>query len=278
MKTKKYKIRLYFIVALTCICLQLCFLENSASADMTVTSFDPPDNAINVPLGTNLTIIFNMPWKNLPISNTFTIRKSSDGTAVEYFGSGNYTGEGTDTLIIDPWSLFEPNTGYYINIENNSLGSDPTGSPVLDGISNSTTWNFTTGAAAPDCYPPDAMVCCATPEEAIIKHLSPPDNAHFMQSYEGLSITFNGNTTVATGNILIREYVGDAIVATIDVTSNLVTGWGTPTITIDPSINLANNTHYYINFPIDDYEDIADKDSWDFWTKSTPNTFAGSGL
>ncbi len=76
--------------------------------------------------------------------------------------------------------------------------------------------------------------------------LSPTDNATSVSLTANLVITFNEVVTVNTGNILIRKTSDDTIVETIDVASGLVTGTGTTTITIDPSVSLSSATEYYV--------------------------------
>ena len=259
----------------TLIVFTFCTVHNCKAFPL--SSSTPADGATNVARETNITLNFpNNACDNYTMY--FWIKKASDDSGVELIYADTGTGLGTQTLTFNPTVTLAANTAYYLQ----SFGGtfNDCGPPY--NPNDVFRVDFTTGTCLGDgtcplCYPVNAMVCCATPEEASIKHLSPPDNAHFMQNYEGISIVFNGNTSVAAGNIVIKKYSDDTVVETIDIASNQVTGWGTRTITINPSVNLEANTQYYVNFPIDGYRDASDKDGWNFWTKSTPNTF-GSGF
>lgn len=290
MEINKNNLVLSFIAVLICICLQLCLWENEANAGMFTdwtNPYDPPNGATNVPVDKDLSVTWTENWKtDGPAEGGRWIKIYVNGGALfeSYpfpdYPPENISGIHTKTLTINPTANLQPNTMYVITIADLTIFADNMNNwDYTDGtdppfMNSNDLWRFTTAAA---CYP-GGIVCCATPAEGHIKWLSPPDTAHFMQVYEGLSITFNGNTAVGSGNITIKKYSDDSVVETIDVTSNRVTGWGTPTITIDPVGDLANDTHYYVNFPIDGYRTSADKDSWDFWTKATPNTFSGTGL
>lgn len=258
--------------------LQLCFFENQAQA-MIANSLSPADEATDVAVDSNLVINFNDTWVPTPSeSGTIQLRKG-DGTLVESYSFPSYpaniTGQGTNNLTIDPSSDLLPSTSYYVTVDDLIIQSS-SGMNVYHGITNSTTWNFTTVAGG--CYNPPVCVGPCFSEDPTILHKSPPDGAHFMQSYEGLNIILDRTVTVGSGNITIRRYSDDVVFETIDVTSNRVTGWGTNSINIDLVGNLADNTHYYVNLDLTNYATTADKDMWDFWTKAKPNTFSGAGL
>jgi hypothetical protein len=58
-----------------------------------------------------------------------------------------------------------------------------------------------------------------------------------------LVITFDEAVDVESGNITIKLDSDDSTVEAIGVTSGQVTGTGTTTITIDPTADLAEQTH-----------------------------------
>ena len=115
--------------------------------------------------------------------------------------------------------------------------------------------------------------------------LSPADDATDVAIDTNLVLTFSEPVDLESGNVTIHQASDDSIVATIDVTSGLVTGGGTNTITINPSTNLASNTEYYVLVPstaIDDtggnsYGGISSTTSWSFTTADDPSgTFTGT--
>lgn len=185
---------------------------------------------------------------------------AGDNQTTIYFNSaGGYT--------------LEANADYYINIHPDMYRdcSNPSSKVPATQI------HFMTGACLGTgtcCYNPPSCLGPCFGNFSSVKHLSPPNNGHFMQAYEGLNIIFNGNVALGAGNITIRRYSDDAIFEIIDVNSNRISGWGTNSITIDPIANLASNTRYYVNFDIEGYSQTADKNKWNFWTKSSPNTFS----
>ena len=106
---------------------------------------------------------------------------------------------------------------------------------------------------------------------------SPSDNAtNYIEGGDGIVLNFSEAVDVETGNILIKKTSDDSTVETIDVTSDQVTGSGTTQITINPSVDLASSTEYYIQIPATAFDDasgnsyagISDKTSLSFTTAS----------
>ncbi len=278
MKTNKNNLVLSFIVVIIAFGLQLCFYENKVYAlSMTVSNYTPADDDLGVAVNNNLTLTFNRAWRVTGNAGSIQIKELGTNNVFETYNfpayPANITGEHTNTLTIDPTGNFSLDD-YYVTITNDIIYSDDMDELHYAGINDDMTWNFTTAG----CYNPPTCIGPCIAEDPEILHKSPPDGGHFMQSYEGINMILDQVVTVGVGNIVIRKYSDDSAVETIDITSNQVIGWGTTSITINPSVNLADNTHYYINLDLTDYATVADKDKWDFWTKATPNTFSGSGL
>ncbi len=59
-------------------------------------------------------------------------------------------------------------------------------------------------------------------------------------------MTFSEIVSVDIGDIVIKKTSDNSTVETIDVTSGQVTGGGTDTITINPSVTLDTSTGYYV--------------------------------
>ncbi len=207
------------------------------------------------------------------------IKLASNDSIVASIPMSNYSGDGTATITLTTSVILAANTAYYLEVAAASL---------YDCVSNYSNVNslyrldFTTGTCTGtgicSCYNPPSCIGPCFGDFTQVKHLSPPDNAHFMQSYEGLGIVFNGTVSLGAGNITIHKYDDDTVFEVIDVTSNRVSGWGTTSLNIDPVANLANNTQYYVNFDLEGWSLPADKDKWNFWTKTSPNSFTGAGL
>ena len=92
------------------------------------------------------------------------------------------------------------------------------------GISDATSWSFTTG----DTIAPEITI------------LSPSDNATNVNPNNNLEITFNENIKKGNGNIIIKNSSNNSVIATIDVASSNVS-IETNKVTINPSITLPEN-------------------------------------
>ncbi|MCK4636152.1 MAG: Ig-like domain-containing protein [Candidatus Moranbacteria bacterium] len=132
-------------------------IQTSAWGDFVpnVTTLSPTDNSFNVDLDSNLQITFDREiYKD---TGNITIKKISDNSIVETIdiNSVNITGWGTDTLTIDLSSDLEYFTEYYVNIDATAIKDID--DKYYNGISDDTTWNFTTQAineiieTLPDC-------------------------------------------------------------------------------------------------------------------------------
>jgi hypothetical protein len=108
----------------------------------TISTLSPSDNAANVVTTTNFTIEFDEVVEVQP--GIITIHNSSDDSVVEEIDvtSEQVTGTGTDTITINPSVTLQEGTSYYVHIEAGAL-SDIVGNGFA-GISDATTWNFTT--------------------------------------------------------------------------------------------------------------------------------------
>ena len=101
---------------------------------------------------------------------------------------------------------------------------------------------------------------------------SPSDGATGVAVSDNLVITFDRKIDVQTGNITIKKTADDSTAETIDVTSGQVTGNGTTQITINPTLNFASNTGYYIQIDATAFDDtggnsyagIANTTTWNF--------------
>ena len=106
----------------------------------TAESFSPVDDATEVGIDTNLVITFSEKV-NAGVGNII-IKKSNDASTVETIDVESVAGVGTDTITIDPISDLTTDTEYYILIDEGAF-KDEASNPY-SGISDSTTWNFTT--------------------------------------------------------------------------------------------------------------------------------------
>jgi len=105
----------------------------------TVSSFSPADNSTNVAIDANLIINFS---ENVDTqTGNLVIKKSSDNSTFQTISITSATGNGTSSLTFNP-NDFANNTSYYVQIDATAV-DDLFGNSYA-GISDTTTWNFTT--------------------------------------------------------------------------------------------------------------------------------------
>jgi hypothetical protein len=112
-----------------------------------VSTLTPADNSTNRTVDTNLTLVFSS--SVFVDSGNITIKKTLDNSTVETISVTDPTvsGNGTNTIMINPTLDLEESTSYYILIDNTAFKN--ISDVYYAGISNTTTWNFTTGDFTP---------------------------------------------------------------------------------------------------------------------------------
>jgi methionine-rich copper-binding protein CopC/Ca2+-binding RTX toxin-like protein len=226
----------------------------------TIDTLSPLDDAGGVSASVNLVITFDE-VVNTETGN-ITIYDASDDSIVEAIDvtSGLVTGDGTTTITINPTSDLPSGGSYYIQIDATAI-DDYAGNSYA-GIADSTTWNFTVA----DTGAPTAST------------LSPVDDATGVGVSADLVITFDEIVNTETGDIRIYTASNNTLVETIDVTSGLVTGDGTTSITIDPSTILTTGTEYYVQVDATAFDDVSSNSfagisgttAWSFTTSGSP--------
>ncbi|PXA04643.1 hypothetical protein DDZ13_05580 [Coraliomargarita sinensis] len=162
------------------------------------------------------------------------------------------------TLTLDPSSSLAPSTGYYVEIDGTAV-DDRLGNS-FSGISGDGTWSFTTAAA--DSAAPS------------IASQSPVPGASGVNSESNLILVLDEAVTFGSGSITLRGS-GGKLIQSFDVTAP---GDGLSlsgkTVTLNPSVELADFTSYYIEIEgtaIDDLEGnsfagISGDSAWSFTT------------
>ena len=139
------------------------------------------------------------------------------------------------------------------------------------------------------------LICTSIPILAstpTVTSFSPADDATGVSTSANLIINFDQNVTYGMmGYAYLKTTSGDTTIETFPVGSMLMggpsarfSGWGTSTITIDPTSNLSAGTGYYIIIDTDaihdgssNYYTIASKNTWNFTTATpTPLDWLGS--
>lgn len=112
---------------------------------LAISPFDPADNAIDVPINSNMTVTFSEDI--FPSSGVIQLRNSSTNALVQMF---DLSGPGVtiqgNQVILDPLNDLSLQSSYYIVIQQGAV-TDMGGNPYA-GYTNSFTWNFSTAATA----------------------------------------------------------------------------------------------------------------------------------
>jgi hypothetical protein len=114
-----------------------------------------------------------------------------------------------------------------------------------------------------------------------VQEQMPRSGSLFVGVDENLALTFDRDVVSGNGSLFVKRYDDDSIVETIDVTSDRVTGWNGPVITIDLNTNLLYGTKYYVildqgairDSEENDFFGFSDKDDWFFTIQPSGNDF-----
>ena len=223
-----------------------------------VTLFTPRDNATQVAPNANLVMAFGEPIQKG--AGAVFVKRSSDGSTVETIpvGSAQVTVSGA-TATIDPAALLLESTDYYVEVSAGAF-RDLAGNDFA-GINGGATWNFTTG----DLTPP-ALVS-----------LSPADDAAGVAGDTNLVLIFNEAVRPGSGQITIKRSSDGLTLETISVPGSQFAVSGM-TVTIDPTVALADNTSYFVEVSSGAIEDLAGNafagisgdSAWNFTTADLP--------
>ena len=116
------------------------------ACNFTSPCFSPLDNATNVPVESNLTVTFDVPWDYADSYRDFEVRRVSDDSLVfSYpFDAPEVTGAGTTVFTVNPSLDLPPSTALYVNF---SPIKKQSGVGQYEIVSlDRTTWNFTTAS------------------------------------------------------------------------------------------------------------------------------------
>jgi methionine-rich copper-binding protein CopC len=223
-----------------------------ASAAPVITGTSPAANALAVPPDGNLVATFSEAV--VAGSGNIELWQSGGTSPLESFNvatSPQITIAGS-TVTIGPSANLAPNTIYHVLIASTAVVDTSGGNPFA-GITNSSTWAFSTGSSPP-----------------LVPTFSPKDNLFGVALNANLVLTFGETIQKGTGNITIRRTDG-AVFETIDVNIAAVTLAGGK-VTINPVNNLVAGNGYYVlidptalrNTASQYYAGISDPTVWNF--------------
>jgi len=189
-----------------------------------LTASAPSDNATGVSTSANIVLTFSEAVD--AESGNIVLKKSSDDSTVQSFDvTSDISGSGTTTITINPSSVLEASTGYYLLIDGSAF--DDTDGASYAGISTTSGLNFSTAA---DSTGPTMTITAAEGSDG------------FTSEDATLSLTFTSNeatSNFSAGDITVSNGVISNFVA---VSSTVYTATLTPIRTGPVTIDVAAGT------------------------------------
>ncbi|MEM7297460.1 MAG: Ig-like domain-containing protein, partial [Bacteroidota bacterium] len=228
----------------------------------TISSFNPGDGGSNVPIGSNLQILFNESVQIIP-DGAIEIREHGSSTLLELFElpDAGITISG-NVLTINPTSDLPYNTELYVTVVPTSI-EDLAGNDFA-GFTDQNTWNFTTEIETDVTAP-------------TVSSFSPADEANDIAVDANLIATFDEPIQMGLGgNIDIK--LGITTLESIPVSDGRISIVGNQ-LTIDPTADLPFSSAVHVNISgaaIEDlsgnnYAGIGDNSTWNFTTEVEPD-------
>ena len=221
-----------------------------------ISALAPLDNANGVLVGANLVATFS---ENISLGAGNIRIKNLDTSALTVIPVGDsQVSISGKILTVNPSANLAAGSNYAIQIDPTAI-KDLANNPFA-GISNETSWNFTTGV--PDLTPPT------------IVSLSPLDNGINIPASTNLVLTFSENVALGSGNITIKNLsAATQTVIPVGDPQVLVSG---AVLTINPTLDLAVLKNYAIQIDSGAITDLAanpftgivDDTAWNFTTKA----------
>ncbi len=233
-------------------------VEAAASGPVLLGTY-PADDAVNVPVNTNLTMTFDENVTKGTGSASLSIRRVTDNQVIRTVAvtSSEVMISGNVVTISLPTGTLESGVSYYVLVDagafQNSNGMN------FAGIVSATAWNF-------------SVVSLDTTTPAITAVF--PSAGSTMASIDTmLSLEFNKSVFASSGNISIQNTVtGDTQV--IGVTTSAVQGSGSGNIRITPTSQLAAGVRYTVSIDSNAFTDSFGKGmsayNWSFTTTAPP--------
>jgi methionine-rich copper-binding protein CopC len=234
------------------------------------SALSPADNATGVALGTNMTATFS---ENIQFGTGLVSLYLSTGVLVESFdvaSSSNVSISGT-TLTINPTSNLLSLTDYYLQIAPTAIKD--MANNAYAGITNNSSWNFTTLDNSSDVTAPLLDV---TP-------FVPADNSLTASVSNDFQVNFNEDVMLGTAGLITLKLSNGTTVETFDVSSSTLLSVNGPTVTINPTANLSYSTSYYctidnaaiVDLALNPYVGFTDNATWNFQTEADPSAAIG---
>ncbi|MCM3747562.1 Ig-like domain-containing protein [Paenibacillus pasadenensis] len=156
------------------------------------------------------------------------LKKVSDNSTVRRWDAADLSYNGNKVTL--PYEALAGSTSYYVLVD---AGAFRSGELWFAGISDASAWSFSTQAVSDNRGP--AVTAFA------------PANGGAIGTANGkLNITFDRPVYPGTGSIVVRAASNQSILASIAITSEQISGFGSSVLTIDPRLSFQEGAVYYV--------------------------------
>lgn len=221
------------------------------SESPSIANLSPKNGETNISLSANLVITFN---ENIQAGTGNIIIKNFETEEVfeSISASEDQLTFSNKKVTIDPLNNFTEGTKYYVLIDNGAITD--ASSNTFEGISDKSSWNFTTIYTAPNLI-----------------SISPEDNSNNISIETDLELTFDKEIEAGNGNLTIYNIYDDEI-ESIAASEAFYNG---EKVSFDISESLEGSTEYYILIDNDafvstngiEFAGISSDTEWNFTTE-----------
>ncbi|MGQ1908921.1 Ig-like domain-containing protein [Marinifilum sp. RC60d5] len=216
-----------------------------------IANLSPENGETNISLSANLVITFN---ENIQAGTGNIIIKNfeTDEVFENISASDDQLTFSNKKVTIDPLNDFAEGTRYYVVIDNGTITD--ASSNTFEGISDKSSWNFTTIYTAPNLI-----------------SISPEDNSNNISIETDLELTFDKEIEAGNGNLTIYNIYDDEI-ESIAASEAFYNG---EKVSFDIAESLEGSSEYYILIDNDafvstngiEFAGISSDTDWNFTTE-----------
>ncbi|MGU3471516.1 Ig-like domain-containing protein [Paenibacillus sp. D51F] len=204
----------------------------TGSSPVGIVEKQPSPGSAGIALDTGLRLKFDKTVTSGSTPNApkyVTVKRVADNVTVTSLNTSGMTYKPDGTVETGLDRQLAGSTAYYVLVDPGAFRS---GDMLFAGIGSAAEWTFTT---RPSIGQPPAMAKLE------------PASGGVLGALDGkLRITFDKNVFPGTGYVTIRNAGSGAAAATIPVTSELLSGFGSNVITINPGFTFSEGTKYYV--------------------------------
>ncbi|QJC53790.1 hypothetical protein HGI30_21195 [Paenibacillus albicereus] len=216
----------------------------TAASPIGVTGMSPANASQGVDVGTALRLTFDKPVgpnSSAASPKRIELKKVSDNSTVQSWSADQLSYADGGRSVALPHNGLAGSTAYYVLVDAAAFRS---GDLLFAGIRDAAAWTFATRAVSDSKGPS-------------LTGLSPGGGETIAAGESKLAISFDRAVYPGSGSIIVRSLPDSAIAATIPVTSDQVTGFGSSRIQINPRFAFQEGARYYVEIGTQAVRDAA---------------------